>query len=118
VGAAAGVLPSVLEAMGALGARPERTEALLGPAICGGCYEVPAAMRDEVAKALPGSGCVTRRGTPGLDLRAGLREQLRAHGVTRLDTDPRCTAEDVTLFSHRREGRTGRHAAISWLEAR
>jgi hypothetical protein len=118
VGAAAGVLAEALAAMRELGAHPERTEALLGPAICGSCYEVPEAMRAEVHRVLPGSGCRTRRGTPGLDLRAGLREQLRGLGVTRVDTDPRCTAEDDTLFSHRGEGRTGRLAALTWLDPR
>lgn len=118
VGAAHGVLPEVLTAMTGLGARPERIEALLGPAVCGGCYEVPVVMRDEVAAALPGSACVTSRGSAGLDLRAGLRRQLRDHGVTRVDTDPRCTAEDPTLYSHRRDGRTGRLAAVSWLDPR
>jgi YfiH family protein len=118
VGAAAGVLPAALRAMRELGARPEHTEALLGPAICGGCYEVPAEMRAEVDAALPGSGCTTRAGAPGLDLRAGLRRQLRALGVTRLDTDPRCTAEDPDLYSHRRDGPTGRLAAVTWLDPR
>jgi hypothetical protein len=117
VGAAAGVLPAVLDAMTGLGAEAGRVEALLGPAVCGGCYEVPAAMRDDVAAALPGSGCRTRRGTYGLDLRAGLRTQLAALGVTRVDTDPRCTVEDPTLYSHRRDRRTGRLAAVTWLDA-
>jgi hypothetical protein len=116
VGAASGVLAATLEAMGNLGARPDRTEVLLGPAVCGGCYEVPAAMRDEVGAVLPGSGCRTRAGTPGLDLRAGLRAQLASLGVTRVDTDPRCTMEDPALYSHRRDGRTGRLAAITWLD--
>jgi YfiH family protein len=116
VGAAAGVLPAALVAMRALGARPERVEVLLGPAVCGGCYEVPATMRAEVHAALPGSGCVTRAGTPGLDLRAGLRRQLTDLGVTRIDSDPRCTVEEPTLFSHRRDGRTGRLAAVTWLD--
>ncbi|WP_028925716.1 peptidoglycan editing factor PgeF [Pseudonocardia acaciae] len=116
VGAADGVLPSVLAAMVRLGARPDRVRALLGPAVCGGCYEVPASMRDDVQAALPGSGCTTRKGSPGLDLRAGLRTQLRAHGVVRVDTDPRCTAEDPTLYSHRRDGKTGRMAAVTWLD--
>jgi YfiH family protein len=116
VGAADGVLPAALAAMRELGAVPERTEVLLGPAVCGGCYEVPAAMRDEVAAVLPGSGCRTRAGTPGLELRRGLRTQLAALGVTRVDTDPRCTVEDPTLYSHRRDGRTGRLAAVTWLD--
>jgi YfiH family protein len=118
VGAADGVLPAALAAMQRLGARPERTEVLLGPAVCGACYEVPAAMRASVHAALPGSACVTSKGTPGLDLRAGLRQQLRALGVTRVDTDPRCTVEDRDLYSHRRDGRTGRLAAVTWLDPR
>ena len=116
VGAAAGVLPATVEAMTALGARAEHLEALLGPAVCGGCYEVPAAMRDEVAVALPGSAGRTRRGTPSLDMRAGLHRQLAGLGVARIGVDPRCTMEDRTLFSHRRDGRTGRLAAVTWLD--
>jgi hypothetical protein len=118
VGAAHGVVPAALEAMIGLGARVERVEALLGPAVCGSCYEVPAEMCAEVDRSLPGSACTTSAGTAGLDLRAGLRAQLGAHGVRRIDTDPRCTAEDPTLYSHRREGRTGRIAALSWLDPR
>lgn len=89
--------------------------AIIGPSICGQCYEVPAGMRDEVAAVVPGSACVTRKGTPGLDLRAGLRGQLAALGVGRLSDDPRCTAETAELFSYRRDGQTGRFAGLIWL---
>ncbi|MGE3257217.1 peptidoglycan editing factor PgeF [Pseudonocardia sp.] len=116
VGAAAGVLPATVAAMEALGARRERLEVLLGAAVCGACYEVPAAMCDEVAAALPGSAARTRRGTPSLDLRAGLHRQLAALGVARIGADPRCTMEDPQLYSHRRDGRTGRQAAVTWLD--
>jgi len=122
VGAAAGVLEATVTAMVGLGAAAADCEALLGPAICGACYEVPAAMRDEVEAALPGSAARTRRGTPGLDLRAGLRRRLAALGVARVGVDPRCTAEDPDLYSYRREsspgrpGRTGRLAAVTWLD--
>jgi YfiH family protein len=116
VGAAAGVLDRTLDAMAGLGARLPDCEVLLGPAVCGACYEVPAAMRDEVDAALPGSAARTRRGTPALDLRGGLRRRLAALGVTRVDTDPRCTVEDPDLYSHRRDGRTGRLAAVTWLD--
>lgn len=118
VGAAAGVLPAVVETMTGLGARVDRLEVLLGPAVCGACYEVPAAMRDEVQAALPGSASRTRTGSPGLDLRAGLTAQLATLGVRKVGTDPRCTLEDPDLFSHRREGRTGRQAAVTWLDPR
>jgi YfiH family protein len=118
VGAAAGVLPATVAAMAALGARVRVMEVLLGPAVCGGCYEVPADMRDEVDATLPGSAARTRRGTPGLDLRAGLYRQLTELGVGRVGVDPRCTVETADLYSHRRDGRTGRQAAITWFEVR
>jgi purine-nucleoside/S-methyl-5'-thioadenosine phosphorylase / adenosine deaminase len=116
VGARVGVLPAALTAMQAAGARINQIEALLGPAVCGECYEVPANMRADVAEHLPGSASKTRRGTPALDLRAGLWQQLADAGVARIGVDPRCTVEDKTLFSHRRDGTTGRQAAITWLE--
>jgi YfiH family protein len=117
-GAAAGVVPATVAAMEALGARRDALEVLLGPAICGGCYEVPAAMRAEVDALLPGSAVRTRRGTPGLDLRAGLYHQLTELGVARIGGDPRCTRETPELYSHRRDPRSGRQAAITWLDPR
>jgi YfiH family protein len=116
VGARVGVLPAALAAMRDAGATPERIEVLLGPSVCGECYEVPAAMQADVDKHLPGSASRTRQGTPGLDLRAGLWRQLAEAGVGKVGVDPRCTVEDRTLFSHRRDGTTGRLAAITWLE--
>lgn len=115
-GAAAGVLAAALEAMQRLGARIDNVEVLVGPSACGQCYEVPAPMQADVAARLPGSACRTRRGTAGLDLRAGLRRQLAAAGVARVGVDPRCTLEDPALYSYRRDGVTGRLAAVTWLE--
>ncbi|MBB5851464.1 peptidoglycan editing factor PgeF [Amycolatopsis umgeniensis] len=117
VGARVGVVPAAVEAMRSLGADPARTEALLGPAICGDCYEVPAEMAADVEKHVPGSACKTRKGTTGLDLRAGLWRQLADLGVGKIGVDPRCTNEDKTLFSFRRDGTTGRIAGITWLDA-
>jgi YfiH family protein len=116
VGARVGVVPAALAAMRDAGARTDRIEALLGPSVCGECYEVPGAMQADVVKHLPGSASKTRRGTPGLDLRAGLWQQLADAGVARIGVDPRCTVEDKTLFSHRRDGNTGRIAAVTWIE--
>jgi YfiH family protein len=110
-----GVLPAALSAMAGLGARARHVSALLGPAVCGSCYEVPEQMQAEVARVAPAAAVRTRRGTPGLDLRAGLEEILRRAGVTEVVQDPRCTVEDHTLFSHRRDGVTGRQAGIVWL---
>lgn len=116
VGARVGVVPAALEAMVRAGASIDRIEVLLGPAACGECYEVPAAMQADVEEHLPGSASTTRAGTPGLDIRAGLWRQLADAGVAKIGVDPRCTVEDETLFSHRREGTTGRLAALTWLD--
>jgi YfiH family protein len=116
VGARVGVVPVVLAAMCAAGAAIGRVEVLLGPAICGGCYEVPSPMRADVEAHLPGSACRTSGGKPGLDLRAGLWQQLASAGVARIGVDPRCSAEDRSLFSYRRDGKTGRMAALTWVE--
>jgi YfiH family protein len=116
VGARVGVLPAAVEAMVSAGADTSRIEVLLGPAICGECYEVPDTMAREVDERLPDSACRTRKGTPGLDLRAGLWRQLGELGVGKIGVDPRCTAEDRSLFSYRRDGGTGRLAALTWVE--
>lgn len=116
-GLAAGVVPALLAAMVAAGADPARVRAVVGPSICGRCYEVPASMRDEVAAVVPASACVTRKGTPGLDLRAGLHAQLTAAGVSAIADDLRCTAESAELYSYRRDGATGRFAGLIWLTA-
>jgi YfiH family protein len=108
-GAAGGIVLRTLGVLRELGARAPR--AVLGPAICGRCYEVPEDMRADVEARLPGSAALTSRGTPGLDLRAGLARQLNAAGVP-VETSPACTAEDPALFSHRRDGVTGRQAGL------
>jgi purine-nucleoside/S-methyl-5'-thioadenosine phosphorylase / adenosine deaminase len=116
VGAQRGVVARAVEAMVALGAQAADISALLGPAVSGRNYEVPAEMADEVEAALPGSRTTTAAGTPGLDLRAGIACQLRDLGVTAIDIDPRCTVADSRLFSHRRDAPTGRLASLVWME--
>jgi YfiH family protein len=116
VGAQHGVVARTVEVMQSLGARPADISALLGPAVSGPNYEVPAAMADDVEATLPGSRTTTSRGTPGLDLRAGITRQLRDLGVTAIDVDPRCTVADRALFSHRRDAPTGRLASLVWME--
>jgi polyphenol oxidase len=116
VGAQKGVVARTLEVMVDLGARAEDISVLLGPAVSGRNYEVPADMAAEVDAALPGSRTTTANRTPGLDLRAGIARQLRGLGVTAIDIDPRCTIEDRNLFSHRRDAPTGRLASLVWME--
>lgn len=116
VGAANGIVPRAVETMTRAGARVGDISVLLGPAVSGRNYEVPEDMAAEVEQALPGSRMTTSRGTPGLDLRAGIATQLRALGIRSVDIDPRCTVDDPKLFSHRRDAPTGRLASLIWLE--
>src|SRR6202789_245739 len=102
VGARDGVVTRAVEAMLSLGAHEPDISVLLGPAVSGRNYEVPAAMADEVEAALPGSRTTTSTGTAGLDLRAGIACQLRDLCITSIDVDPRCTVADSILFSHSR----------------
>ncbi len=109
-GLAAGVLPATLAAMTDLGAMPADISAVVGPAVCGRCYEVPDAMADDVEAAVPGSRASTPAGTASLDLTAGALAQLHAAGLVDVRAAGGCTMEQSHLYSYRRDGRTGRHA--------
>ena len=112
-GMVAGIVASTVAAMRALGA--EQIAAWVGPHVCGRCYEVPAEMRDEVARAVPESYAETSWGTPAVDIGAGVRAQLNAAGADVVDVS-RCTLEDEDLFSYRRQGiESGRLAGLVWL---
>lgn len=89
--------------------------AWVGPHVCGGCYEVPSEMRDEVAAAVPAARAETSWGTPSLDLGAGVTAQLAASGIP-TEHVGRCTLEDPALHSYRRDGAAaGRIAGLVWL---
>jgi YfiH family protein len=112
-GMAAGVVPATVTRMRDLGATD--ITAWIGPHICGSCYEVPAALRAEIADAVPESYARTSWGTPSVDLGAGVRAQLARDGCAVVDGS-RCTAESPDLYSHRRDGRrSGRLAGLVWI---
>ncbi|MXG90842.1 laccase [Nocardioides sp. YIM 123512] len=111
-GMALGVATRTVEAMRDLGATD--IAAWIGPRVCGGCYEVPAAMREEVAERVPASRATTTWGTPSLDVGAGVRAQLEELGVAVVDLGG-CTREDERYHSFRRDGAAaGRHAGVVW----
>ncbi len=107
VGLVAGVVRAAVAAAVRLGARAERLRAALGPSIAGQSYEVPAALRDEVAAVLPESAATTAWGTPALDLRAAVVGELARAGVTSVVRVERDTFTDDGLYSHRRTVATG-----------
>ena len=115
-GLVAGVLQEVLAAMRRLGATARGTTAVLGPAACGRCYELPAELADAVERRVPGARSTTRAGTAAADLTRGATGLLHAAGIERVRAVGGCTIEQPQrFFSYRRDGRTGRHAGLVWL---
>lgn len=89
----------------------ENVMAYIGPSICGRCYEVGADIFDEVVARFPLAASTTQMGTHSLDLAGALAAHLTLRGVA-VNRDLRCTVEDPTLFSYRRDGVTGRQAGL------
>lgn len=108
-GLVAGVVPAVVGVMRDNGAK--RIRATLGPSVCGRCYEVPAALRADVAQIVPEAATVSWTGTPAVDVAAGVAAQLAALGVT-VQRVPGCTRERPDLYSYRRDQVTGRAAGV------
>ncbi|WNI15118.1 peptidoglycan editing factor PgeF [Actinacidiphila sp. ITFR-21] len=115
-GLVAGVVPAAVRAMAEQGADPGRVIAALGPSVCGKCYEVPAALREQVAAVVPEAYAETSRGTPAVDVSAGVRAQLARCGVRVTEAPDVCTRESADHFSYRREHTTGRLAGYVWLD--
>jgi YfiH family protein len=115
-GLVAGVVPAAVRAMTEQGADPARIVARTGPAVCGRCYEVPSAMRAEVAAVEPAAHAETSWGTPAVDVAAGVHAQLERLGVRDREQSPVCTLESADHFSYRRDRTTGRLAGYVWLD--
>lgn len=100
-----GVLAQVVDAtwdhLRERGAQRETAHAVLGPSICGNCYEVDAKRVDAFRHTQPECVVDDRH----LDIGAGIRAQLQALGIV-TDVIPGCTNEDQNLFSYRRAGGT------------
>jgi YfiH family protein len=110
------VTGTTLGVMVDLGARADRMQAVVGPAICGSCYPVPQERYDEVIAVAPLAASTDALGRPSLDLRRAVVEGLRSRGVS-VTVVGLCTYESATLYSFRRDPVTGRHGAVVALEA-
>ncbi|MEY2769240.1 MAG: hypothetical protein RL359_876 [Actinomycetota bacterium] len=89
--------------------------AVIGPAICGECYEVSDEIFNEVIASHPESASRTSQGTPALDLINGLIKDLKNSKIRKIDNQSRCTQENSDLYSYRRDGITGRQAGLVWI---
>lgn len=108
-GLVAGTASAAVSAMRDLGAR--RIEAVLGPAVCSACYEVPQQLHDDVVALIPSAHAVSSTGTPALDIARGVLTQLAELGVGARQVLG-CTRESPQHYSYRRDGVTGRHAGV------
>ncbi|MGL4743668.1 MAG: peptidoglycan editing factor PgeF [Dermatophilaceae bacterium] len=108
-GVLAEVVPHAVAAMRDLGATT--IDAVVGPSVCGRCYEVPERMRSMVADVQPVAATVSWTGTPAVDVGAAVVDQLSSAGIPTRWV-PGCTRESSDLFSFRRDGRTGRFAGV------
>lgn len=114
-GLAGGVLEATLEAMRV---PPEGVVAWLGPCIGPAHFEVGDEVRAAFLAGQPTASAAFARNPRGrwqCDLLQLARQRLAACGLTRISGGEWCTAADpVRFFSHRREQRTGRMAALLW----
>jgi YfiH family protein len=121
-GTIAGVAASAVEAMRAqFGSRPEDLLAGIGPSIGPDHYAVGDEVLDALRAAFgdaAGRWLVRRGDETYLNLWAVNQDALRRSGIINIELAGICTAcHTEDWFSHRAEyGRTGRFAALMWLE--
>lgn len=115
-GLAAGVLETAVRA---LGGEPQHQRVWLGPAIDCAHFEVGEEVRtlfcarsEAAEEAFERNG----RGRWQCDLYRLARQRLAQAGVSHVTVEQRSTFEDETLYSFRRDGRTGRIAALVWIQ--
>ncbi|HLL89545.1 MAG TPA: peptidoglycan editing factor PgeF [Tepidisphaeraceae bacterium] len=115
-GVVGGVVPNAVRTAREIGAAD--LVAAIGPCIGPDAFEVGPEVAEAFLTAFPAESFVRERGGGKwtIDLRAAVRSQLRASGVSggRIDSTDRCTVRDGDeFFSHRRDnGITGRMAAM------
>jgi YfiH family protein len=117
-GCAADVIGAAVRALvGRSGGAATGLDAALGPAVCGGCYEVGG----EVVSALCDIGVdqVHWRSGNRVDLRGFIAARLEALGAApeNIQTVGGCTVESRELASYRRDGRAaGRQWSLVFLD--
>jgi YfiH family protein len=116
-GLAAGVVEA---ALGRLGAAPAQLLAWLGPAIGPAHFEVGDEVRDAFCKhdtRATAAFAPNARGRWQCDLHQLAMQRLQGSGVSSIHGASRCSFEERDgFYSYRRDGTTGRMAALIWME--
>lgn len=118
-----GLAASVVEhTVASLEVAPAELLAWIGPGIGAAHFEVGAEVREALIGAGSGRAQAANAFIPNLrgrwlcDLVALTRQRLAALGLTHVHGGQWCTFADAgSFFSHRRDGRSGRMAALIWL---
>jgi polyphenol oxidase len=115
-GLAAGVVEATVAA---LDCDPASLVAWLGPSIGRDAFEVGAEVREAFMAGDPAAAREFRAGRAGrwlADLPALAKGRLAGAGVVDVQESGLCTyADPARFYSHRRDGTTGRMAALAWL---
>jgi YfiH family protein len=111
-GALSGIVEATVKVMTKLGAKPERTTAVIGPTISQEAYEVDADFVERFQSSEPDSAAffITDEGSgqPHFDLPAYVGERLARAGVGTVADLSFCTyCEETRLFSYRRSQHHG-----------
>ncbi len=83
----------------------DQIKGVVGPHICGSCYEVDPEMYSQITKEHPATGGKKNH----LNLFAGLADQLNEIKITDLGM---CTKENPDYFSHRADATLGRQVGV------
>ena len=111
-GLLAGVIDSSMQAMVQSGAQPTHMTAVIGPSICGSCYEVSTDLAHRIAHAYPTAWVDERH----VNLARAVSDGFAGFGV-HVEQIPGCTYESENLFSYRRAAGspTGRGGLVVML---
>lgn len=101
-----GVAINAVNALKEFGAK--NINGVVGPHICGNCYEVDQYMFDQIIKEHPACKSTGRN----LNLFAGLAAQISQIPLVNLNI---CTLENPNYFSYRRGGESGRQVGVICL---
>ena len=117
-GLAAGVLEATVQALcEAAACRPHELQAWLGACIGPQRFEVGADVLDAFGAESSARFAASAPGKWLADLPGLARDRLHAAGVRAASGGGWCTATDASrLFSYRRDGVTGRMAALVWID--
>jgi len=120
-GLAAGIVQAtVIEMRRRAAGRIGEIDAFFGPSIGAAAYEVGVEVRDAMRRMLAHADAAFTPSGEGkflADLPALARQALAQVGVSSVHGGRWCTASDPARFySFRRDGVTGRHAALIWLQ--